>query len=474
MNKFTQFVKSNLALVICGTLAVVSIVLIGLGMFLPEAQANLAADKSAFDGLQSVAGKPANERVVEELRRKQNDIRKNVQNFLAAAAKSTPRTLLHPDAFPEPKEQMDASEFKDNCDRKRLELLRLLNSKDEPDASDIDDYREQMLKAKQREMLQEGGTPSEGLIMPGMGNNPANPSGMGPEPGRVTNMLGSTSVMPENVTPEEWVKQDFHAGASVKRAHEVYCYANQQSLDPRSLIPVTDKYPIPEVMWEAQLSMWIQEDILQVLARINNDVAAQLPEEQRWVAHLPVKHLLYVAAGNYLSRLLADAPLGVGGSRSSVGDASNILDPSPPPSTASFTKRAVGETLDVVPVAVGLVIDSNYLLRLLDEISKSGFYTTLNVSYEAVAYDPTLHGYIYGPAPVIRVRLELEHCILRDKLTIGEKKYVDLMPAAIKAGTWVSPSRGGGTGGRPATPMMSPERGGYNTPGMRRNIRDQG
>jgi hypothetical protein len=464
----------NLALVICGTLVVVSIVLIALGMFLPEAQASLTADKSAYDGLKSVAANAANDRVIEDLRRKQNDNRRTVQNFLAAAAKSTPRTLLHPDVFPEPKEQFDAKEFKEDSDRKRRELLALLNAKDEPDQADIDDYKEQMDKAKAREMYLEGKTPAEGMIVPGAAN-PAIPAAVnrpGNPMGRTGNFMGTaTQGMPENVTPEEWIKEDSHAGASVNRAHEIYCYANLQSLDPRSLIADADKYPSPEIMWEVQVSLWMQEDILQVLARINTDVANQLPEDQRWVGHLPIKHLLYIATGNYLKAAAAgDTPFSptggaVGGASPGTG---NVSDPNPPPSVLSFTKRAVGETLDVVPVAVGLVIDANHLLRLLDEISKSGFYTTLNVNYEAVPYDSSLQGYIYGPAPVIRVRLELEHCILRDKLTIGDKKYLELMPVAIKTGAWVGPSRTGG----PTTPSAPPRfmpggRGGYPGPGPR-------
>lgn len=446
--KITQWIKLNLTLVICGTLAAVSIVLIALGMFLPEAQAKLDTDKRVYDGLQSVRTKAANERVIEDIRRKQNEIRRNVQAFLASAARTTPRTLLHANVFPKVSERHNARQFKEACDRKRGELLAMLNAKDRPDEIDISDFRERIRWALQREAEQEG---KLGTFLPGGMNSSVPGAGRGARDtgGWSTRGIGGgAAAIPEDVTPEEWIKQDAEAGASVERCREIHMYANDDAFDP--LCRISDQYPSADVMWAAQVSLWIQEDIIQVLARLNKEVADQLPEEERYVANLPIKHLLYIA--------LSD-PLAPGGetysgrqvSRSGVS-ASSLEEPVAPPSTPSFTKREVGETLDVINVAVGLVIDANHLLKVIDGIGDSGFYTPLLVSYEAVPYDPNLRGYIYGPAPVIRVRLEFEHCILRDKLTIGDKQYVELMPESIKSGAW--PTRSGS--GRP-----SPTRTGY-------------
>lgn len=442
--RIIQWIKLNLTLVICGTLAAVSILLIALGMFLPEAQAKLDTDRSVYDGLQSVRTKAANERVIEDIRRKQNEIRRNVQAFLTSAARTTPRTLLHANVFPQARERHNARQFKEACDRKRVELLAMLNAKDRPDEIDISDFRERIQRALQREAEQEG---KLGTFLPG-GMNPSVPgAGRGARDTGGWSARGGAATIPEDVTPEEWIKQDAEAGASVERCHEIHMYANEDAFDP--LCRISDDYPSADVMWAAQTSLWIQEDIIQVLARLNNEVADQLPEEERYVANLPIKHLLYIALSDPL------APGGEMYSRRQVSrpgvSASGLEEPVAPSSTPSFTTRQVGDTLDVINVAVGLVIDANHLLKVIDEIGNSGFYTPLLVSYEAVPYDPNLRGYIYGPASVIRVRLEFEHCILRDKLTIGDKQYVELMPESIKSGAW--PTRSGGGG-------MSPRRGG--------------
>ncbi|MCL2329858.1 MAG: hypothetical protein FWC56_00980, partial [Phycisphaerae bacterium] len=64
--------------------------------------------------------------------------------------------------------------------------------------------------------------------------------------------------------------------------------------------------------------------------------------------------------------------------------------------------------------------------------------------------------YVYGSAPVVYVRIELEHCILRDSLKIGDKKYIDLMPAAIKAGSYVFKESA-----RPTSPSSDRRRSSY-------------
>jgi len=482
--KITQWVKSNLTVVVCGTLAALSVILIVLGVILPEAQASLENDQSVYSGLRGVAAKAANEKVIDDLRRKQNAIRNDVQQFLADASKAAPRSLLHASVFPKMVDPFAVNVFKEQCDKKRKELLQLLKADDPPSNLDIQDFEQEMLKAKEREMRQRGEIPDRDNLRPGLLPNSQGPPlrssltpSRPPYGGNETFNAGPpTTTIPEGLTPDEWVKQDATAGASIQRARQIYCYANNEALDPRTQI--ADKYPPVEVMWEAQLSLWIQEDVVQALARLNEEAARQLPEEDRWVSHLPVKRLMYIAVGSYLPKSTGtDTDFGYRSPGRSAGAAIDPADPSSP-SGVVFTKRVVAENLDVVHFAVGLVMDANYLVKVIDEIGKAGFYTALLVNYEAIAQDPTFRGYVYGSAPLIQVRLEFEHCLLRDKLMIGDKKYVDLMPASIKAGTYVSNQSSPGqrltpSYNAPAYEERYAPRRGEDQP-RRRRIRDEG
>jgi hypothetical protein len=467
-SKIIQWVKSHTLVVICSSLGVLSLTALVLGIVLPTTQADLEADMQVFTGLQGAAGKPANGRVIDEVRRQQAGIRREVERFLAEAAKTSPHTLLHPDVFPAVKERFAPNVFRDRCEQKRRDLLALLKAQDKPGTVEIEDYRQEMLKREQKRRLEMGEAPAQAGQIGGPMNAPAGGPGM-----------GGPNAGIENLPPAERVKRDPAAGAAIRRAHEVYCYANIESLDPRNQVA---KEPPLELMWEAQLSLWIQEDIIQSLAKLNNDAAAQLPEGDRWVGNLPIKRLAYIVVGNYLPASTGTPAAGgtfirggggFGPGPGPGGTAGSELEvPAMPPTVAEgvFTKRPASATTDVVHLAVGLVIDANYLLKVIDEINKMGFYTPLLVNYEAVEPDPSFHDYIYGPGSVVRVRLEFEHCLLRDKLMVGDKKYADLMPASIKEGKYVSdPGRTGvgGMGPGPGPgPGMMPRPGGME-PGRR-------
>jgi hypothetical protein len=472
VSKIIQWIKSHLTLVICSTIGLASIVALVLGFILPDAQASLTSTKSVYDALHGVAAKAANERVIEDARTKQGEIRRSVQRFLADAAKAAPRVLLNADVFPEVKEPFAPAVFKDRCEQRRKQFLAVLKAQDCPSQSDIADYKAAMDKLEQKKKKERGETYTPGLPTgPGMaaaappsrGERMSGPSSLRMEGPGAGAGVALEAVMPANITPQEWVAKDSGAGASVKRATEVYCYAAETAFDPRSVL--TDKYPAVELMWEAQLSMWIQEDIVTTLARINKDAADALPEENRWVAYLPVKHLLYIASTGYLPKTAAgEGAAKLGG----AGFATDVSSPAAPAGIAdlTFTKQGSTESVDTVQVAVGLVVDAGSLLKVIDEIKKAGFYTPTLVSYESLEYNSMLRGYIYGSSPVVRVRLELQYCILRDKLLVkkdeksrDELKYVDLLPATIKAGTWQSTARGPAAGPQMGPgPMMGPSR----------------
>lgn len=175
-------------------------------------------------------------------------------------------------------------------------------------------------------------------------------------------------------------------------------------------------------MWAAQVTLWVQDDILGALAKVNENAAKQLPEKDRWVGNLPVKHLQGIWLGGYVPPAEAAGAPVFGHSSAQAGAAPTGPPPGYP--AAVFTNRGTMDGVDVIQFALQLVVDAHALPAIIDEICAAGFYTPLNVSYQVISPNPSLEGYIYGSSGLIRVRLEFEGCFLR-------KKYEKWMPETV-------------------------------------------
>lgn len=431
-----QWIKSHLTIVVCGSIGLVSLVMLVLGILLTNLQEAMAQDESLYSSLTSMKSKPVNARVIEEVRSQQRKVKEQVDRFLKEAVATAEHKPLLADVFPMFKGENERFAFSERFRQKQLELIRRLNAKDQPSDADVIDYRENLERELQKEKRLSGETA-------------VNPFG-GPAP-LVTE---PSAVDLSKLTPEELVQKDPLAGASVKRAREIYMYASVSSLDPK--FSPDEKYPSIESMWMAQVGLWIQEDIINALARVNEQEAERqkLPPEERWVGTMPVKHLLYILISDYVSAAAGSPAGGFAAGPTTPGE----LPSGPPPGLADavFTKRGSTSGYDVVHLAMGLVIDARAMLTILDEISKSGFYTPLSVSYEVVDYDPSLRGYVYGSGPVIRVRIEYECCMLREK-------YREWMPETLKSPDRQPVGAGAGSSYR-ATPYGGSPYGGRTMP----------
>ncbi|HOW18146.1 MAG TPA: hypothetical protein PLC79_03840, partial [Phycisphaerae bacterium] len=205
---------------------------------------------------------------------------------------------------------------------------------------------------------------------------------------------------------------------------------------------------------DAQMSLWIQQDVLSALGKLNDAAAARLKPEDRWVAHMPVKDFLYIRIGDYV--------VGPGAGQAAGASAQSkwteaVGEPSPPPGDASavFTNHTSNELYDVIQFAVELVIDARELPAVLDAICGANLYTPLTITGSAPAVNPSFRGKVYGPDPVMRVRVELEGCFLREfyhyvdgKEPKDENRF---MPASVSNGL-VTGQRATREGTGPAMP----------------------
>jgi len=466
IGRIVAWVRLNLTMVICGSVAAVSVVAIVLGMLLPDVQASLQKDKTVYDSLKTAAGSAINEAVIEKHRQLQQDARRRLQRYLAEASKTRDYAPVHPEVFPavRPDRQNAPFEFREAVRRKQRELLDLLKAKDRPTDEEVREYDNKLkADARKEERLRGGGAAAPGMpVVPGadMIDRSATPV-RGRLPGEEMGSAIDRSRTLLEIPAEQLIRENPAAGLAVMIARSIHCYASPASLVPQPVLTEQGQ-PSLESMWRSQVAIWVQEDIIGALAQFNAAVADSLPEDQRWVGHLPVKHL----AGFTISSMqLAPAGGAAGSTPREGGDFGGRMPgagSSNPGEVSGFIKRTRQPDIDVVRFQLDLVVEAPRLIEVLEAIAAAGFYTPTQVTYTEVPANLTLTDYVYGPAPVIRARVSYEGCLLRSK-------YLKWIPAQLSGDTSGMGAPGGmgspggmgpgGGGGRLAPPPPRAPRG---------------
>ncbi len=205
--------------------------------------------------------------------------------------------------------------------------------------------------------------------------------------------------------------------ASVKKARGIRVYASAETSLHVSPLAYTKDAPTPRSMWYAQVSLWIQEDMVRAVARLNDEAAGRLEDdEEANVANMPVKRVETIQVLGYVRSDGLPVPFPNAGAKTDTMS----LGP-------SFTGSRSTDQFDVVRVALSVVVDQRELLKLIDSVTRSNFYQLVGAEYTLVqvseqGYDA--EGYIYGPAPVIRAVLDFEGYMAR-------KLFKEKMPAEV-------------------------------------------
>jgi hypothetical protein len=391
-----QWIKANLNLVVTILIGVLGITGIALGMVMSDVDSRMKQDESTLSGLSSTKG--TNVTVIEEVRKHTDDVKKQLDDGLKKFESIGTHTPILPDVFPKITASNATAPYKFGPAYKKVlqEMLDKLHAKDAPNDADYRQAKQAIDDEMKREEREKklGKDPNLSKTRPAaqttsrpVVNAPVAP--VVPQQGR-----------PGLMTPAELVKHDERAKASVKRAREIYCYANFNSFMLPDMLS-KDEAPSVESMWYAQMVLWIEQDIVDALAGVNQAVADKLPAGQKpWVGNLPVKHLAKIVVGNYLP-----APAAAVGT--------------------SFTNRGSQGRVDVIQFTIELYLNPEYLPTVIKAISQMGFFTPLLLNYEAEPPTADLYGYVYGSQPVIHATLQFEGCFLRSK-------YESWMPDAVK------------------------------------------
>lgn len=245
---------------------------------------------------------------------------------------------------------------------------------------------------------------------------------------------------PAGVLTKTGARVNPNARANLEKAQKIDCYAEPSEatnaetqtfeFHPRMRgVSRLDELTMKDC-WEAQLSLWIQQDIVDALVRVNQQTKDELIArgQSPWVGVLPVKDII--------SLRISSEFVGPATDESSENAPRNRTEPAMPQGWApakpvglaevSFGNRFSGpdSSFDVLQFTLKMVIDQRDLLRIIREISAQRFHTLIRCAYIAQMPDPSMQTKIYGAEPVIKVVLDFETSLLAEE-------YRRLMPDEV-------------------------------------------
>jgi hypothetical protein len=296
------------------------------------------------------------------------------------------------DALPKPLKPGDAYRFRDQYKLEIERMIKRLNGGSPPTHADIDDMRFQMSSRKptRTKANEDPWALAEAAAFERV--NPAKAE-------RPTNRADALRQDPEFV-------------AALERAKRIWIYVDDKAIGVHALADKDLPAP-PDEIWQAQLSLWIQQDVVTALARVNEREAAALAKsgktDHQWVAYMPVKELIKIAIAARLGR----------------GGGFHLQSTQFAP---SFTRRNNTAGMFMVPVQLVVVADVRKIPELLAELTRTNFMTPINVEIASIPSDPLQKPYVFGPNPVAKVTIDLELYFLRSEF---EKFIPDELKQAL-------------------------------------------
>jgi len=224
---------------------------------------------------------------------------------------------------------------------------------------------------------------------------------------------------------------------------------NIQKIGTSTAAKIAD--PGPELMWPAQLDLWVYDDVCKAIAHGNR--ANLAPGEP-----LNVQHSLFKQLASCSEPVLVAA--------TSDADANaGLVDSVPFEPAVSATGRVSNALYSVYSFQLVLDIETERLPAALRALETGQFITIRTVDQVQLLDLPTMAkmGFIYGDKPVVRVWLTCEELFLKDWF----KKYTEGLNIQPPTPSTGSPGTGGpgmgspvgmpGIGGPiPYPPMMPP------------------
>lgn len=429
VKKVLDFVRTYMISLISGVVAIGAIVFAVLGMTSTAVVDEMKDRVSKAAEINALKSQPRNEQSIQKEKERGERFQAEYEKTRNEAYRINKREPLIPGVFPTPANLTKAFEFAEAYEKAVRQLPQVMGAGDLPTESEIQDAErdiaEELARAKEAE--EEGGRSKDPIRAP----QPGQPGSTG-EPGAPP--PSPTGTPDEKKDP----KYDKFIRANVIKANSIRCYASISPARPSfHIAPIINPSDAPpaDQLWFAQVGLWLQQDIVAAIARLNEEAAAKLGSAPPTVENLPVKRLESVSlAGYILSDKRIEFPQMTGGAgpggRSPGGPAGPPPGTPPPPGVpgataeTSLTGRTSDDRFDVVRFTITVIVDQRDLLKLIDQITRQNFYQCIDCDFVAARQDPAV-GYYYGSAPVVRATIEFEGYLAR-------AIYAEMMPAEVR------------------------------------------
>lgn len=220
-------------------------------------------------------------------------------------------------------------------------------------------------------------------------------------------------------------------------------YSNDRSFDYHPGIPKVDDPQYPDIIdvWIAQLSLWIQQDIVNAIVETNN---AGDPSKPHNVDNSIVKRLWGIdIRKEYFTKTgitsISNAIQIQADPKNTAAQLPPIEDPTAPITKQyglSITGRICNPVYDVMQFTLKTDVDARYFPVFMANLTRNRFITILKADVKAVDREKTqANGYVYGKAPVVQLILKCEAVFFRDwtkpMMPVGVQKMLGVAPPLV-------------------------------------------
>lgn len=370
--------------------------------------------------IKSLARSPVSAGMIAARRRHNHALERQYAGVKSVVRRINQRTPLLPGLFPQRTNDTLAFVFIEKYQQHMAALPVWLHAGMLPNQAEIESAAESIADLKAAEA--EGAMDNADAVAP----RPPEPSqsrviGSVP-PSDVSTWHAPPSVGADSVEP----KYDPLLRARVEKARAIWCYISPQTFDISGIVSANDP-PSQEQLWYAQVALWIQQDVVEAVAAVNEAALSRLPPRARYVEHAVVKRLEGIRIWGYRVRgaLVGfreqrDEPRAGAYPRTLIAGSAAGDSQDPSPNSDNYN------VFDVVGFAFAVVIDQRDALTLLDALQRRNFYRCVAAGYEDVPDGHLKAGYLYGTEPVILLRFEMNAYMARDV-------FRPLMPQSVRS-----------------------------------------